>query len=129
MPKNYPDDLLYTKDHEWCRIDGEVATVGITFHAQSALGDVVYCSLPAEGTEVKQGAVFGAVESTKTASDLYAPVSGSVIERNETLLQKPELINSDSYGEAWMVRIRMKDKAEAGQLLSAANYVATLPPD
>jgi glycine cleavage system H protein len=126
VPNKYPDNLLYTKEHEWCRVEGDVATVGITWHAQNALGDVVYCELPEIGQDVKQGDTFGVVESVKAVSDLYAPVSGRVTERNELVIKTPETLNSDSYGEGWMIRLKLKDMAEVKNLLSASAYVATL---
>jgi glycine cleavage system H protein len=129
MASNYPQDLLYTKDHEWCRIEGDVATIGITWHAQNALGDVVYCELPAAGAEVKQGGTFGVVESVKAVSDLYAPVTGKVLERNEKVVSAPEVLNQDSYSAGWMIRVKMSDKAEAKSLLDAKAYVATLESD
>jgi glycine cleavage system H protein len=126
VPNNYPESLLYTKDHEWCRIEGDVATVGITWHAQNALGDVVYCELPEVGSEVKKGETFGVVESVKAVSDLYAPLTGSVTERNEAVIKSPETINSDSYGQGWMIKVRIKDKAETKQLMSPSAYVTSL---
>jgi glycine cleavage system H protein len=123
---NYPEDLLYTKDHEWCRIAADVATIGITWHAQNALGDVVYCELPAVGTDITQGNTFGVVESVKAVSDLYAPVTGSVIERNEQVVSSPEVLNSDSYGSGWMIKVKMKDPSEKKALLSQKAYVGSL---
>lgn len=121
MAETYPDNLLYTKDHEWCRIDGDTATVGITWHAQSALGDVVFCELPAPGAELKQGAPFGVVESVKAVSDLYAPISGEVTEKNESVIATPDTLNSDPY-EAWMIKVTITKKSELSSLLSAADY-------
>ena len=117
-----PDDLRYTKEHEWARIDGRRLTVGITDYAQDALGDVVYIDLPAHGTRVEQGQPFGEVESTKSVSDLYAPVSGTIVERNETLESQPELVNSDPYGEGWMVVIEADEDDPGGVMLSAGEY-------
>lgn len=116
-----PDDLSYTEEHEWARVDGRRYTVGITDYAQDALGDVVYIDLPANGTRVEQGQPFGEVESTKSVSDLYAPVSGTIVERNENLESQPELVNSDPYGGGWMVVIESDDDRAEG-LLSAAEY-------
>ena len=117
-----PDDLSYTEEHEWARVDGRRFTVGITDYAQDALGDVVYIDLPANGTRVERGQPFGEVESTKSVSDLYAPVTGTIVERNETLESQPELVNSDPYGNGWMVVIEADDEDQSGDLLSAAEY-------
>ena len=117
-----PEELRYTEEHEWARVDGRRLTVGITDYAQDALGDVVYIDLPANGTRVEQGQPFGEVESTKSVSDLYAPVSGTIVERNETLESQPELVNSDPYGQGWMVVIEAAEDAQTGALLSAAEY-------
>lgn len=117
-----PDELRYTEEHEWARVEGRRLTVGITDYAQDALGDVVYIDLPANGTRVEQGQPFGEVESTKSVSDLYAPVSGTIVERNETLESQPELVNSDPYGHGWMVVIEADEDAATGALLSAADY-------
>jgi glycine cleavage system H protein len=118
-----PDDLRYTPEHEWVR-SGDSATVrvGITDYAQEALGDVVYVSLPEVGATVQKGAAVGEVESTKSVSDIYAPVSGTVTARNDNLDEHPELINSDPYGEGWMLEIDASDKAEIDGLLDAAAY-------
>ena len=115
-----PDDLKYTKSHEWVRTDGATATVGITDHAQSELGDVVYVELPAVGTTLTKGQSFGSVESVKTVSDLYSPVSGEVIEVNPLLEAASELVNSDPYGQGYMMRLRML--AEPEGLLDAEAY-------
>lgn len=117
-----PDDLSYTEEHEWARIDGRRFTVGITDYAQDALGDVVYIDLPATGTRVERGQPFGEVESTKSVSDLYAPVTGTIVERNETLESQPELVNSDPYGNGWMVIIEADDAGGTEGLLTAADY-------
>ena len=117
-----PDDLRYSKEHEWVRLDGDVATVGITDFAQEQLGDVVYAELPEKGATLRQHASLGVVESVKAASDVYAPVSGEVLERNAKVIEKPELVNQDPYGEGWMIRVRLSDKAELAALLSAAAY-------
>src|SRR4051794_34707780 len=117
-----PDDLKYTAEHEWVRVgaDGKTARVGITDYAQAALGDVVYVSLPQLGASLDAGAAFGEVESTKSVSDLYAPMSGTVSARNDALDQQPELINSDPYGEGWIVEIEIADPASLDALLDAA---------
>ena len=117
-----PSELRYTEEHEWTRADGARVTVGITEYAQDALGDVVYVDLPATGTRVEQGQPFGEVESTKSVSDLYAPMSGTIVERNESLESSPELVNSDPYGEGWMVVIEADDAAAVEGLMSAEDY-------
>ncbi len=118
--------LRYTEQHEWTRDDGELVRVGITDHAQQQLGDVVYVDLPAPGAEVEQGQPFGEVESTKSVSDLYAPISGTVEERNELLDDRPELVNGDPMGEGWMVAIRPRDRGELDGLLDADGYRAVI---
>lgn len=117
-----PSDLLYTKEHEWLRIDGETGTVGITDHAQQELGDVVYVELPKPGTKFDSGAVFGSVESVKAVSELFMPVSCEVVEINEELGTAPERINADPYGVGWMMRVRLTNKGETASLMSAQEY-------
>ena len=117
-----PSELKYTEEHEWTNADGGRVKVGITHYAQDALGDVVYVDLPATGTRVEQGQPFGEVESTKSVSDLYAPISGTIVERNEALESNPELVNSDPYGEGWMVVIETDDAGALEGLLSAEDY-------
>jgi glycine cleavage system H protein len=117
-----PTDLLYTKEHEWLRIDGEIGTIGITDHAQQELGDVVYIELPKAGDTFDAGAAFGSVESVKAVSELFMPVSGEVVEVNEELGSAPERINADPYGTGWMLRLRLRDKNEIKGLLSAQQY-------
>ncbi len=121
-----PDELKYTADHEWALVSGtdgkQTVRVGITDYAQQALGDVVYVSLPEVGTQVAQGAAFGEVESTKSVSDLNAPVAGTVAARNDALDQQPELINSDPYGEGWIVEIELSEGADLSVLIDAATY-------
>lgn len=117
-----PSDLRYTSDHEWTRLDGDVVRVGITHFAQDQLGDVVYVDLPSSGTEVTQGQAFGEVESTKSVSDLFAPISGIIRERNDALEDRPELINEDPYGDGWMVAIEPSDLTELDGLLDADAY-------
>ncbi|MGZ5244313.1 MAG: glycine cleavage system protein GcvH [Bacteroidia bacterium] len=119
---NFPEELKYTKDHEWVRIEGDVATVGITDFAQGELGDIVYVEIETVGDTLSHGDVFGTVEAVKTVSDLYMPLSGEVLEINEKLEGEPELVNKDAYGEGWMVKIRLSDPAEVSDLLSAADY-------
>jgi len=118
----FPDDLKYTKDHEWCRVQGGRAVVGITDHAQDQLGDIVYVELPDVGDQVKKGEAFGVVESTKAVSELFAPVSGKVVEVNDPLTDAPETINEDPYEEGWMIQVEMSSPAEANDLLAAAGY-------
>jgi len=117
-----PTDLLFTKEHEWLRIDGEIGTVGISDHAQKELGDVVYVELPKPGDRFDSGAVFGSVESVKAVSELFMPVSGEVVEVNDELGSAPEKINADPYGIGWMLRIRLINKNETGDLMSAEEY-------
>ena len=117
-----PDDLKYTAEHEWARTAGTTVRVGITDYAQQALGDVVYISLPEVGAKVNQGEAFGEIESTKSVSDLYAPVAGTVTARNDQLDGQPELVNSDPYGEGWIVEIEIADPAQLEGLLDPAAY-------
>jgi glycine cleavage system H protein len=117
-----PTDLLFTKEHEWLRIDGEIGTVGISDHAQKELGDVVYVELPKPGDRFDSGAAFGSVESVKAVSELFMPVSGEVVEINDELGSAPEKINADPYGIGWMLRIRLTNKNETGDLMSAEEY-------
>ena len=118
----YPDDLKYTNEHEWARVEGGRATIGITHYAQDALGDIVYVDVPAVGTAVTGGETFGEVESTKSVSDIYSPVTGTIVERNDELDKSPELINSDPYGQGWLVVIELADAGEVDQLMDAAAY-------
>ena len=119
---NFPAELKYTKDHEWIKVDGDVAYIGITDFAQGELGDIVYIDIPSLGKEVEKDEVFGTVEAVKTVSDLFMPVSGTVIEINPALDKQPELVNSDPYGEGWMVKITLKGDADINSLLSADSY-------
>jgi glycine cleavage system H protein len=121
-----PTDLRYTKDHEWIRVDGDEATVGITEYAASQLGDIVFVELPDVGRSLAQFAAFGVVESVKAVSDLFAPVSGEVSAANGALAGSPELVNSDPYGEGWMVRLRLSAADEVGELLDPAAYDALI---
>ena len=123
---NFPAALKYTKDHEWIKIEGNVATIGITEFAQRELGDIVYIDIPSVGKEVAKEEVFGIVEAVKTVSDLFMPVNGTVTEINPALDKQPELVNSDPYGEGWMVKVTLKDAAEAEALLSADDYKAII---
>ena len=124
MSDTAPHTLIYTEQHEWIRDDGDVVTVGITPFAQDQLGDVVYVDLPSPGAEVESEQPFGEVESTKSVSDLFAPVTGEVVSRNEELDERPELVNSDPYGEGWMVTIRPADRSQLEGLLDAEAYIA-----
>ncbi len=119
---NFPDDLLYTESHEWARIDGKIATAGITDYAQHELGDIVYIELPEVGRKVKKGDVFGTVESVKAVSDLYSPLSGTVIETNQELTQHPENINKDPYGSGWVIKIEIENPEETKKLMDAKSY-------
>ena len=117
-----PSDLLFTKEHEWLRIADEIGTIGISDHAQKELGEIVYVELPKPGTKFDSGDTFGSVESVKAVSELFMPVSGEVTEVNEELSNAPEKINEDSYGAGWMVRIRLSNKGETANLMSAKEY-------
>ena len=119
---NIPKELMYTKDHEWVKVEGNMATIGITDFAQSQLGDVVFVDLPAVDSEMVKNKEFGAIESVKAVSDIYAPLSGTVVEVNELLADAPETVNQDSYGEGWIVKIIMKDESELSDLLDSAGY-------
>jgi glycine cleavage system H protein len=119
-----PTDLRYTKDHEWVRVDGDQATVGITDYAAQQLGDIVFVELPDDGRRLEQFATFGVVESVKAVSDLFAPLSGEVVATNPALTGSPELVNGDPFGEGWMIRIRVADATELDGLLAAEAYDA-----
>jgi glycine cleavage system H protein len=119
---NIPSELKYTKDHEWVKIEGDVAFVGITEFAQSELGDIVYVEIETIGETLQQEEVFGSVEAVKTVSDLFMPLSGEILEFNEALEGNPELVNSDPYGEGWMIKLKLTDAAQYDQLLDAATY-------
>ncbi len=118
----YPDDYYYTKDHEWIKVKGEKATVGITDFAQKQLGDVVYVELPEVGTKLEFHQSIGVIESVKAVSDIYSPVSGEVIELNEKLNDSPELVNQDPHGKGWIIRVKIKDEVELQKLMSADEY-------
>jgi glycine cleavage system H protein len=120
----YPENLRYTKEHEWVRAEGDVATVGITDHAQGELGDIVYVDLPKIGARAEQGKALGSVESVKAVSDIYSPISGEVVEVNPLLADSPEKVNQDPHGAAWLVKIKMSAPGEVSNLLSAADYQA-----
>ena len=121
-----PTDLRYTKDHEWVRVDGDEATIGITQYAADQLGDIVFVELPVAGRSLNQFAAFGVVESVKAVSDLFAPLSGEVIEGNSTLTAKPELVNTSPYGEGWMLRVRVADASQLDDLLEPDVYDALI---
>ena len=123
---NFPGDIRYTSEHEWIRVEGDVAYVGITDYAQSELGEIVFIDVPTEGETVGQGEVFGSIEAVKTVSDLNMPVTGEVLEINGALDAQPELVNNDPYGEGWIIKIRVKDPAELDSLMDAAAYEASL---
>jgi glycine cleavage system H protein len=119
-----PADRSYTKEHEWVKVEGDVATVGITDFAQDQLGDIVYVDLPEPGAAIKQFEKMGEIESVKAVSDLFAPISGEVIEGNAQVVEKPELVNSDAQGEGWLLKVRLSDVTEVDALLSAEDYDA-----
>ncbi len=119
---NIPENLLYTKEHEWLSIEGEVATVGITDFAQGELGDIVYIEIETVDQDIERNGIFGTVEAVKTVSDLFMPVAGSVLEFNEKLQDQPELVNQDPYGEGWMIKIKMQEDMGDADLLSAEDY-------
>jgi len=123
---NFPSDIRYTKEHEWIRVEGDEAFVGITDYAQSELGEIVFVDVDSIGDEIAQGEVFGSIEAVKTVSDLNMPVSGEVLELNEALNDQPELVNNDPYGEGWIIKISVKDPAELDNLLDAEAYKAVL---
>jgi glycine cleavage system H protein len=120
----YPEDRRYTKEHEWVRLEGDRGTVGITEYAQEQLGDVVFLELPEVGRKIAPGEVFGTVESVKAVSELYSPVAGEVVEVNSALVQKPEVVNSDPHGAAWMMKVKLADPAAVAGLMDAKAYQA-----
>jgi glycine cleavage system H protein len=119
---NYPENYRYTKEHEWVALEGDIATIGITFHAQEELGDIVYVDLPKPGTQVEKGKSFGSVESVKAVSDIYGPVSGEVVEANDVLTSAPEKLNEDPHVAAWLIKVKVANADEFKSLLSAADY-------
>ena len=123
---NYPDNLKYTKDHEWVMVEGDVATIGITDFAQSELGDIVFVDISTQGENLNQHDVFGTVEAVKTVSDLYMPISGEILEVNSGLDSTPESVNSDAYGSGWMVKVKLSDASQLDGLMSAADYKALI---
>jgi glycine cleavage system H protein len=122
--ESYPDDLLYHREHDWARIDGDEATLGITWFAQDALGELVHFEPPELGADVAKDQSYGEVESVKAVSDVVAPLSGEVLEVNQRAVDEPEIVNEDPYGDGWLVRIRMSDPAEADELMDADTYRA-----
>ena len=122
----FPEDIRYTSEHEWIRVEGDEAYVGITDYAQSELGEIVFIDVPTVGETIEQGGVFGSVEAVKTVSDLNMPVSGEVLELNEELDAAPELVNNDPYGKGWIIRIAVKDASELDNLMDAKAYEASL---
>ena len=119
---NFPENLKYTKDHEWVRVEGNDAYIGITDFAQGELGDIVYVEIETEGEELSHEEIFGTVEAVKTVSDLFMPISGKVLEVNPSLLSNPEGVNNDPYGKGWMIKVAIKDPSELSSLLSVADY-------
>ena len=120
----YPQELRYTKEHEWVRVDGDTATVGITDHAQDQLGDIVFVELPKAGARVQSMQSFGTVESVKAVSDIYAPMSGKVTEINESLMDEPEKLNSDPHGAGWLIKVQVEDQTELASLMPSDKYLA-----
>jgi glycine cleavage system H protein len=123
---NIPANLKYTTDHEWIRIEGGIGTIGITEYAQGELGDIVYVELPAVGASLKQGTTFGTIEAVKAVSDLFAPVTGEVVELNKDVQDHPESVNKDPYGNGWMLKVKLANPAEASALLDAAAYLSLI---
>ena len=120
--ESYPDDLRYNRDHDWARVDGGEATLGISWFAQDSLGDLVHFEPPGDGADVAKGSSYGEVESVKAVSDLISPLSGTVLEVNQKVVEEPETVNEDPYGDGWLVRIRLADASEVDDLLDAAAY-------
>jgi glycine cleavage system H protein len=123
---NFPDNLKYTNDHEWIRVEGDMGWVGVTDYAQGELGDVVFVELPAPGTKLQKGKSFGTIEAVKAVSDMYAPVSGEVIEVNKGIQDSPERVNKDPYGEGWFIKMRIANPAELGDLMDVNAYKGTV---
>lgn len=121
---NIPDDLKYTKEHEWVRVDGKIATIGVSDYAQEQLGDIVYAELPGEGETVTKDDTFGVLESVKAVSDCYSPVSGKVVEINSVLTENPETVNEDPYGEGWMIKVELSSPSEISELMDHKAYAA-----
>jgi glycine cleavage system H protein len=123
---SYPEDLLYHEEHDWARVDGDSATFGITWYAQDALGELVFFDAPSVGSAVERGQSYAEIESVKAVSDVIAPLSGEIVEVNETLSDTPEMVNQDPYGEGWLVKVKLTDPSEAESLMSAADYQTSL---
>lgn len=121
---NLPEDLKYSKEHEWVRVSGNIATIGVSDYAQDQLGEVVFIELPDEGEEFEKDDAFGVIESVKSVNDIYAPVTGRIMEVNDPVVDSPEIINEDPYGEGWLVKIEISDLKELGELMSAKDYEA-----
>jgi len=119
---NIPENLKYTKDHEWIKVDGDTATVGITDYAQGELGDIVFVEIETEGENLEKEEVFGTVEAVKTVSDIFMPISGEVVEVNPKLEDSPEIVNKDPYGEGWLIKVKLSDSSEVDDLLDASKY-------
>lgn len=124
-----PEDLKFTKSHEWIRVDGDVATIGITDHAQEELGDITYLELPDVGDSLAAAEPFGVVESVKAASDIYSPFDGEIVERNDAAVDAPEVVNSSPYGDAWLLKVRLTDPSQLDGLMSASEYDDLLAQD
>jgi glycine cleavage system H protein len=124
---SYPEDLLYHQEHDWTRVDGETATFGITWYAQDSLGEVVFFDAPEVGATVSKDQPYAEIESVKAVSDVFAPMSGEILEVNGSLSERPEIVNQDPYGEGWLVKVRLSDPGEADSLMSQADYEASLP--
>ena len=122
----YPGDLKYSKEHEWVRVNGNIAEIGITVFAQESLGDVVFVDLPAVGSEVEQFAKFGEIESVKAVSDLFSPVGGTIVEVNDSATDSPEVVNDDTYGSGWLIKVELSDTAQLDELMDATTYEGTL---
>ena len=123
---NFPENLKYSNDHEWVKVEGNEAYIGISDFAQSELGEIVFVDITSEGEKVDKGAIFGSIEAVKTVSDLVMPITGEVIEVNPKLDDEPELVNTDPYGEGWIIKVSIEDEAELGELLSSADYKALI---
>ena len=122
----YPEDLKYSKEHEWVRVNGNIAEIGITVFAQESLGDVVFVDLPAVGSEVEQFAKFGEIESVKAVSDLFSPVGGTIVEVNDSATDSPEVVNDDTYGSGWLIKVELSNTAQLDELMDATTYEGTL---
>jgi len=122
----YPDDLKYSKEHEWVRMEGNIAQIGVTVFAQDSLGDVVFIDLPDVGTEVRQFEKFGEIESVKAVSDLFSPIAGTIVDANSAAIDNPETVNTDPYGSGWLIKVEISDPLQLDELMDAETYEATL---